>query len=63
METVQDTIGLVESLNQLLQEVHFRARDLAQYAPAHDDPSLADQIHRIRMLALQLRSELAAAHA
>lgn len=46
-------------LCELLQRAHFTARDLQQHVPVTDRESLADQLHRIRTLAVQLKMQLA----
>ncbi len=59
MDTEKDPIQIVETLCDLLQRVHFDARDQQQYAPESGKETIPDQLHRIRMLTMQLRTLLA----
>jgi hypothetical protein len=62
MEATQ-ILQLLDRLNDLLQQAHFDARDLQQHLPQSENESLPDQLHRIRILALQIRAALAQAPA
>jgi len=48
----------IDTLCALLQQAHFSARGLQQYLPESGEETLADQLHRIRMLALRVRAQL-----
>jgi len=54
-----DLARTVDTLCELLQRAHFSARGLQQHLPESGEETLADQIHRIRMLAVRLKSQLA----
>ena len=54
-----DLVRTADTLCDLLQRAHFSARGLQQHLPENGEETLADQIHRIRMLAVRLKSRLA----
>ena len=56
----ESTVDTIDALCALLQRAHFAARGLQQYAPEGGEETLADQLHRIRMLAVRLKAQLAA---
>ena len=55
----ESPVKTIDALCALLQQAHFSARGLQQYLPDSGEETLADQIHRIRMLAVRLKSQLA----
>jgi hypothetical protein len=57
MKPDHDPVELADQLNELLQQAHFDARGLQQYA-ASPNGTLPDQLHRIRILAMKLRTAL-----
>ena len=44
----------LRTIRELLQEAHFAARDLREDVPSGRVGDLADQIHRVRLLAEDL---------
>jgi len=59
MENRTPPIELVDTLGELLQDAQFDASDLQQRAPVREGKdSVADQLHRIRLIVMQLRAEL-----